>query len=90
MRRCLRFRVHGRVQGVFYRAATAARARRLGLNGWVRNLADGDVELLACGDDAVLADLETWLWQGPPHAHVTAVTREPSDGPEPQGFEVIR
>lgn len=86
----MRFRVRGRVQGVFYRAATEVRARRLGVNGWVRNLADGDVEVLACGDAAVLADLETWLWQGPPHARVTAVTRAPADEPEPQGFQVIR
>lgn len=72
--RCRRFLVSGRVQGVFYRAATQDRARRLGLTGWVRNLPDGRVELIACGDETKLKQLEEWLWQGPPHAHVENVT----------------
>ncbi len=71
---CRRFLVSGRVQGVFYRAGTQDRARRLGLTGWVRNLSDGRVELVACGDDAKLKQLEEWLWQGPPHARVEGVT----------------
>ncbi len=71
---CRRFLVSGRVQGVFYRAATQDRARRLGLTGWVRNLPDGRVELVACGDETRLKQLEEWLWQGPPHARVEGVT----------------
>ena len=71
---CRRFLVSGHVQGVFYRAATQAAARRLGLGGWVRNLADGNVELIACGDAAKLKELERWLWQGPPRARVAQVT----------------
>lgn len=70
---CRRFRVAGRVQGVFYRAGTQATARQLGLTGWVRNCADGAVELLACGEEAKLQELERWLWQGPPHAKVEQV-----------------
>src|SRR3989344_6073814 len=58
----------------FYRAATQETARRLGLGGWVRNCADGNVELVACGDAAKLKELEQWLWQGPPHARVAQVT----------------
>ena len=46
-RRCL---VAGRVQGVFYRASTRARAESLGVTGYARNLADGRVEVLACGE----------------------------------------
>lgn len=71
---CRRFLVSGHVQGVFYRAATQATARRLGLSGWVRNLPDGNVELLACGEATKLEALERWLWQGPPHARVMQVT----------------
>lgn len=71
---CRRFRVSGRVQGVFYRAATQDAARGLGLTGWVRNLPGGDVELVACGDETKLKRLEEWLWQGPRHAQVTGVT----------------
>lgn len=70
---CRRFLVSGHVQGVFYRAATQATARRLGLSGWVRNLPDGNVELLACGDETKLKEFENWLWQGPRHAQVTQV-----------------
>jgi acylphosphatase len=74
MSQCRHFLVTGSVQGVFYRAATQATARRLGLSGWVRNLPDGNVELLACGEVTKLEALEQWLWQGPPHAQVTQVT----------------
>lgn len=73
MNRCRHFLVSGRVQGVFFRAATEAAARRLGVTGWVRNLADGSVELVACGEEAKLAELERWLWQGPPRARVERV-----------------
>ena len=45
----LRLLVHGRVQGVFFRQAAADEARQLGLRGWVRNLANGDVEIVAEG-----------------------------------------
>lgn len=75
-RLCRRFIVDGQVQGVGYRAATRAAARRLGLTGWVRNCEDGRVELLACGLAADLAELEQWLWQGPGPAEVASVTRE--------------
>jgi len=73
MNRCRRFVVSGRVQGVFYRASTEDTARRLGLSGWVRNLPDGRVELVACGEEAKLRELERWLWQGPRHARVEQV-----------------
>lgn len=70
---CRRYRVSGRVQGVFYRAGTQDRAHALGLTGWVRNLPGGDVELVVCGEEAKLKQLEEWLWRGPRHAQVTGV-----------------
>ncbi len=73
MTACRHFYVSGRVQGVFYRATTEAKARELGLTGWVRNLYDGRVELIACGPADQLAVLERWLWDGPAHAQVTDV-----------------
>ncbi len=74
---CAHFVVSGRVQGVNFRAATRAAARGLDLRGWVRNLSDGDVELLACGNATAVDQLERWLWEGPPAARVTHVRREP-------------
>ena len=73
MTRCRHFFVSGRVQGVFYRATTEAKARELGLTGWVRNRSDGRVELIACGSEDQLAALERWLWDGPAHAKVSDV-----------------
>ena len=69
-RRCL---VSGRVQGVFYRASTRERARALGVSGHARNLADGRVEVLACGEPAAVDALCDWLRQGPPSAQVASV-----------------
>lgn len=65
--------ISGRVQGVYYRLSTCERARVLGLTGWVRNLTDGRVEVLAMGDALALEQLERWLWQGPERAQVDAV-----------------
>ena len=81
MRR-IRAIVSGRVQGVSYRASTAAKARQLGLVGWVRNLRDGSVELEAEGPADAVAQLLTWCHHGPPAARVDAVAVEerPSSG----------
>ncbi len=72
----VRFIVVGKVQGVYYRATAAQHARRLGLEGWARNLPDGRVEIVAAGDRASLAALAEWLWEGPPAAIVREVTSE--------------
>jgi acylphosphatase len=74
MNRCRLFIISGQVQGVFFRASTEATARRLGLRGWVRNLPDGQVEVIACGEESRLKELERWLWQGPSRARVAKVT----------------
>lgn len=73
MNRCRHFLVSGQVQGVFFRASTQDAANNLGLTGWVRNLPDGRVEVVACGEKAALKRLEQWLWQGPSRARVLRV-----------------
>jgi acylphosphatase len=70
---CNQFIVSGKVQGVFFRASTRDQAIRLGLSGWVRNLSNGDVELLAYGDRESIEELGQWLWHGPQFAKVTEV-----------------
>jgi acylphosphatase len=82
------FLVSGRVQGVFYRSSTQAKARELGLTGWVHNLPDGRVEAMACGEPGVLEEFERWLWRGPERASVTGVEVQPASPEQPQGFEV--
>jgi acylphosphatase len=72
-----RFLVSGKVQGVWFRASTREQSLRLKLQGFARNLDNGDVEVVAEGDEAALAELEAWLWRGPPSANVTKVHREP-------------
>ncbi|VVD64286.1 acylphosphatase [Pandoraea anhela] len=64
--------VHGRVQGVGYRAACVVEARRLGLVGWVRNRRDGTVEAIAQGEAAQLLALCEWMRQGPRGAQVSS------------------
>lgn len=76
MSSCLRCRVSGRVQGVWFRAATQQQAQRLALTGSARNLPDGSVEVMACGEAAALEALRDWLWQGPELARVTEVSCE--------------
>jgi len=85
---CRHFLVSGRVQGVFYRASTEAKASALGLRGWVRNLADGRVELIACGSDEQLSLLERWLWDGPAHARVSDVVATSIAPQQFNSFEV--
>lgn len=85
---CARFIAAGRVQGVCFRASTRNEALRLGLTGHAKNLADGSVEVVACGTDDALAALEAWLQHGPPSARVDAVTREVQIDPVIEGFIV--
>lgn len=88
-------RVHlfasGRVQGVWFRQSTEQRARELGLTGWVRNLPDGRVEVVAEGGEEPVAQLVEYCRQGPPLARVDRLEAEdePPTG-EFAGFEARR
>ena len=70
---CVHCIVHGRVQGVAFRANTQHQARRLGLRGWVRNCDNGTVEIVAEGESASVQHLVDWCQHGPPGARVTQV-----------------
>ncbi len=74
--RALRWIVTGRVQGVSYRYFTQDAASRLGLSGWVRNLADGSVEAWVRGPAEAIEALRAHLVEGPPMSRVDAVTEE--------------
>ncbi|OGR04256.1 MAG: acylphosphatase [Deltaproteobacteria bacterium RIFOXYD12_FULL_50_9] len=66
--------VHGRVQGVFFRAYTHEEASRLGLKGWVRNRSDGSVEVLLEGESATVDQMIIWLHRGSPLSLVSGVS----------------
>lgn len=70
---CWHARIHGRVQGVAYRASCVRQAQALGVTGWVRNRSDGTVEALLQGPPERLARLRDWLHRGPPAARVDRV-----------------
>jgi acylphosphatase len=71
--RCVRVRISGRVQGVFFRASCARRADELGLSGWVRNRPDGDLEAVFEGPEQAVEDILAWCREGPPDARVDRV-----------------
>jgi acylphosphatase len=70
--------VHGMVQGVGFRYSTQREAQKLGINGYARNMDDGSVEVLACGEAAAVEQLVEWLKAGGPRsARVDKVLTEP-------------
>lgn len=77
---CKKCVVSGRVQGVFYRATCRRRALELGVRGYAKNLSDGRVEVLACGEAAVVRTFLEWLWEGSAASRVEAV--EVFDAPQ--------
>jgi acylphosphatase len=84
----VRLLIRGRVQGVGYRWWARREARRLGLDGWVRNRADGSVELLAAGPPDAVAAFADLCRRGPPSARVTGVEQEAADVDSvPPGFD---
>jgi acylphosphatase len=78
---CNRYIVRGRVQGVGFRYFVQSEAQTLGLAGWVRNNADGAVEVLAAGSAEQLATLHSRLRSGPRAARVDQVDVEPAQTP---------
>ncbi len=89
MRRRLHVLISGRVQGVFFRAATREHATRLGLRGWVRNLPDGRVEALFEGEEKHLAGMLDWCHQGPPGSLPEEIeSRWEKEGGELTGFRI--
>ncbi len=82
------FTVHGRVQGVWFRDSTRREAQRLGITGYARNMADGTVEVLACGEPAAVTALQDWLHQGPPMARVIKVDVGESEATDVVGFSI--
>ncbi len=86
MRLTKRIRVHGYVQGVWFRDWTIAEARKLGVDGWVRNRRDGTVEVLVAGETDVVDAMIERLREGSPRARVDRLDIEDSDESVAPGF----
>ncbi|TAK78372.1 MAG: acylphosphatase [Gammaproteobacteria bacterium] len=86
---CIHCYVSGKVQGVWFRASTKEQADQLGISGWVRNLPDGRVEVLACGDKNSIDTLHQWLQHGPRLAQVTDLSYEELSWQDYPRFEVV-
>ena len=86
----VRYLVRGAVQGVGYRWFVMREAHRLSLRGWVTNLPDGTVEVMADGPGTMLAELQRALARGPSTAQVTSVENVdvPHDVVIPNSFKI--
>ncbi len=84
--------VSGRVQGVGFRMSTLKKARQIGVSGYVRNLANGDVEIVASGKPEQVEALLKWAESGPPSAIVNNLGVEvlTNNVEEFKGFEIRR
>ena len=82
--------VGGKVQGVFYRQSTREKAMELGITGYVENLANGHVRVIATGEDDKLEALYQWCRSGPPEAKVDYISRTTIPTRRFEGFSVRR
>ena len=88
MTECRRFVISGRVQGVWFRDSTRRVAEELNLTGHAINLANGSVEVIACGESAKLNQLQAWLAKGPELARVTSVEQQTMPVQHFSGFRI--
>lgn len=83
--------VSGKVQGVGFREFTRRNALSLGMTGWVRNLADGRVELIAAGEPDVVERFLELIAAGPPHSSVLGCeVREEVSAEKLEDFRILR
>lgn len=88
--KALHLMIHGRVQGVWFRATTQDMAKKLKVKGWVRNTDEGSVEAHIQGEDSAVEKMLSWCRQGPPGARVDTVDIEEVSPDEEFGSFSIR
>ena len=88
--KCIRIVIHGKVQGVFYRATAKKVADRLNLTGWIKNTKEGYVEAIISGDEDHLQEFIVWCKQGPEKALVKDVIITKKKEMVLNNFEIIR
>lgn len=87
--RCEKFVVSGRVQGVGFRYHTSHQGLKLNLVGYAKNLYNGDVEVIACGEPEKIEEFAAWLRTGPRSARVDELIREEISSRDFKGFEIL-
>ncbi len=90
MRQTVSIIISGRVQGVYYRQSTRREAISIGISGFVKNLPDGTVQVLATGTADQLEIFIAWCRQGPPLAEVTQLEITSIETQESEGFIICR
>lgn len=85
-----RYLIHGRVQGVGFRVWVREAARRLNVRGQVRNLSDGEVEVVAAGEPDAIREFTTLLRSGPTSARVTSLEESTTDAVPLEPFTILR
>ncbi|MGL0816725.1 acylphosphatase [Vibrio vulnificus] len=87
--RCEKFVVSGKVQGVGFRYHTSHQGLKLNLVGYAKNLCNGDVEVIACGEPQKIEEFAAWLRNGPRTASVDELIREEVTYRDFNGFEIL-
>lgn len=82
--------IKGKVQGVFYRVSAKDAADKIGVTGWVKNMADGSVEAMVSGNASELDAFISWCARGPANAVVVSVTAEEKEETTFNGFQILR
>lgn len=82
--------IKGKVQGVFFRAATKDVAEQLKVTGWVRNTDDGDVEAMATGEEDRIKEFILWCHKGPRRAAVSEVVVSEKESEYFEDFRIVK
>jgi len=88
-KKCVHLIIQGRVQGVGYRAFTKGQAKKLNVDGWVRNLTNGNVEAVISGTEENIAEIMVALYRGPLAAKVSDIRISQCDEEIQQGFKQL-
>ncbi|WP_159656704.1 acylphosphatase [Vibrio atypicus] len=89
IQKCEKFTVSGLVQGVGFRYHTSYQGMRLGLAGYAKNLNNGDVEVVVCGEESAILLMADWLQEGPKTSRVESVVSEPASYKPYKGFKIL-
>ena len=89
MKETVKLKINGRVQGVGFRYWAKVQAKRLKINGYAKNLADGSVEILASGKKTKIKELEKICNQGPSNAFVKSVNLQTKNYICFEGFNIF-